>query len=268
VGDRGDDVAGLLPPMSHNLTVSKIRLQKEDFATIPEKDRVLLILAGHTINTIATWIKLLRLATNPSAEGPHEGAANAIQAQIILRSLLGALVEAYEWLSKRGNQPYIRQKYLDKINTHSRESLVILQKHFGKNNLLYNIRNKSAYHYPQDFDVTQAFKQVPESEDFDWLLGNHPLNQVFLSSEAVVSFCVVGHVGEEPADQAFSRIMDEANFVSEHLIRYLSGLMDAIATEHLANLYAAPEQITVSSGTSFASADLEFFMNFAGAESK
>lgn len=252
--------------MSYEITVNKIKLSKEDFELIPKKYRALLFLSGHTINTISTWIKLLRLATNPGREGPEESAANAILAQVILRSLLGSLVEAYEWLGKRGNRPFIRDHYEDKIAIPAKESFAVLQRHFGKNNLLHNIRNKSAYHYPQDDDINKAFVNVPAGEDFDWLLGDHALNQMFLSSEAVVSFCVVGHSGEEGADKAFSRIMDEANFVSVHLVRYLSGLMDAIAVEHLPAAYNAPEKTTITSQTSFVTSALEAFMTFDDVE--
>jgi hypothetical protein len=76
-----------------------------------------------------------------------------------------------------------------------------------------------------------------------------------------MAFCVVGHSGEKEADKAFGKIMDEANFVSEHLIRYLSGLMDAIAKKYLEEQYGAPEPTLVETQTSFGSSTLEFFMN-------
>jgi hypothetical protein len=242
--------------------IRKIKLHRKDFDNIPSKDRALLLLSGHTLNVIATWNKLARYSSNPNPDSEEAKAANAVQSQILLRSLLGALAEAYEWIRGRGNQQFIRTHYASAMSAEAILSFQIVQRRFGKNSLLHSIRNKIAYHYPEDHMVNNAITKMQEDEDCHWLHGDHIFNFVFLSSESAVSFCLIDLSQDSNLEHAFQNVVDESILVSEHLVRYLAALIDAIAIRYLGNRYGYSEEINIDTKMNFNVSRLDYFCKF------
>ena len=71
----------------HKLTFSKAHL-----ATLSAEERAVFIMAGHTLNTLAFWMKLVRRTSNQNPAGPPTSLIEGAQAPIVIRALLGSIV--------------------------------------------------------------------------------------------------------------------------------------------------------------------------------
>ena len=86
------------------IKVYTVPITKADFRKIPSDERALVFVAGHILNQISVFMKLVRFSTSKDPPHPIEGRVSAAQSQLILRCLIGVLVEAWEFIRRPPNQ--------------------------------------------------------------------------------------------------------------------------------------------------------------------
>lgn len=121
---------------------------------------------------------------------------------------------------------------LDKDGTVARDEL---RKHFGRSNLLHNIRNKFSYHFPRADEIKQGFEAVPDDDELprEWYLSEANSNSSYFSSEMAVSFGVISQVQGEPnLVSAFRKLSREVIQVANTLQYFLMPFMRAILLKH------------------------------------
>ena len=187
--------------------IYKIPVTKSQLRTIPTDDRNLLLLASHAVNQLSTLRKVMIFSLNYEFENSLENTLSAGQSQILLRSLVGAMAEAWEMLKRPINQKLIGTDYYNDFGDDGKEVYDRIKKHFGRSNLLHNLRNKFAYHYPEAPELQAAFEDVPEDEDWAWYPSDTINNSFYLASDLVISSGILRLTGETDTQKAFQKIM-------------------------------------------------------------
>ena len=221
------------------VTIQQFHFSKADFKNIPKDDRALMFLAGHGLNGLGVWMKLLRLATNHPDDGSLEFRMSSAQSQMLLRSLCGALVETWEWIKRPDSQRLIGLTYLARMEPEPVEAYAALKKHFGSSGLLHSLRNQSAFHFPHTEHVEKAFCAVAEDEDWSWYPSDTHVNSFYWSCEMVVGHAATQLTGQADSAAAFARIAGDMIIVANNLGDFLSGLLAAVVRSHVP---ARPEQ--------------------------
>jgi hypothetical protein len=137
------------------ITVFRVQISKAQFSAVPREERALLLVAGHILNQVSVLLKLVRFSTCKDPTDPIEARVSAAQSQIILRCLIGVLVEAWEFIRRPVNQKIIGA-YLKDIGDDGRAEYDKLKKHFGNSGLLYKLRNNFVYHYPKPDELEKG----------------------------------------------------------------------------------------------------------------
>src|ERR1700730_673500 len=135
------------------IKVFRIPISKAQLRAIPADERNLLLLASHAVNQISILRKIVIFSLNYESDSEIENTFSAGQSQTILRLLFGALAEAWEMVKRPINQKLIGKDYIGLIKADGRAAYDELKDHFGKSNLLHNIRNFFAYHHPSAHEL-------------------------------------------------------------------------------------------------------------------
>jgi hypothetical protein len=228
------------------ITVYKVPISKAQFSTIPRDERALVLIAGHILNQTSVFLKLMRFSMSKDPPDPIEGRVSAAQSQIILRCLIGVLVEAWE-IRKPINQKIIGT-YQSDLGDDGRTEYDKLKKHFGKSGLLYKLRNNFLYHYPNPEELTKGFDWIPEDEDWEWYLSEANTNSFYFSCELAFGYAIMKATGEPLQIAAFGVVMQEVNRVGDTLPYFLMPLMRAIISKHLGPKILNHQQGTVIKG--------------------
>ena len=147
------------------------------------------------------------------------------------------------------NQKLIGKDYIGIIEADGVAAYDELKKHFGESNLLHQLRNTIAYHYPIAQELEAAFEDVPEDEDWAWYPSDTINNSFYLASDMVISAGVLRVTGEADTDKAFRKVMGVVVPVSNVMTDFFLFLMRAIVTQHLGENILSPRN-----GTKIASA--------------
>jgi hypothetical protein len=163
---------------------------------------------------------------------------------LILRCLVGVIVEAWEFIRRPGNQNVIGS-YLKNVSDDGRASYDKLKKQFGKSGLLYNLRNNFLYHYPKPPALDKAFESIPDDEDWEWYLSETNTNSFYFSCELALGYGIMNATGEADHISAFGTVMQEVMQCANTLPYFLMPIMEAILTRHLGNAILKPQPGTV-----------------------
>jgi len=225
------------------ITVYRVPISKEQFRSIPSAERGLVFVAGHILNQIGVFMKLVRFSTSHTSEDPIESRLSAAQSQLLLRCLIGVLVEAWEFLRRPGNQKIIGiySASIGDVGAASHESL---KKQFGKSGLLHKLRNAFLYHYPKPEQLDAGFDWIPDDEDWDWYLSESNTNSFYFSCELAFGYAIMKNTGEPLHIGAFGTVMQQVMQVANTLPDFLMPLMRAILFKNLGEKILTPQSGT------------------------
>jgi len=214
------------------IKIHKVCISKQQFQALPRDERALVFMAGHILNQISVFMKLVRFSTSKDPVDPIEARCSAAQSQLILRCLVGVLAEAWEFLRRSQNQKIIG-RYLNDIGNDGKTSYAKLKKHFGRSGLLHKLRNNYLYHYPNLQELEKAFEWIPEDEEWEWYLSDANTNSFYFSCELVLGYGIMSATSEPTHIGAFGLVMKEVMDVTNTLPYFLMPLVRAILYKHL-----------------------------------
>ena len=241
------------------IAVHRIRISKDQFQKMEEDERLALILLGHMFNQMGVQFKMLSFSMNNDVESEIEQSVSAAQTHILLRLFLGTLFETWDTINNRIVKQHIWEKYSGITSAAGVSALATLQDHFEKSNILVQIRNNIAYHYPNDKLLKRAFDDTAADEPWDWYLSDKITNSFYFSSDVVVSHSFIPIAGETNVSLAFKKIMGEVGIVVNCVNDFMMALMAAIVSKNF------PDAITkreLAAEISDAPNRREFFIPF------
>jgi hypothetical protein len=171
----------------------QIHLAKKSLAAMPEAERKLLLLLGHAINEINVFQKLVLMSGQGNYTPAIVDYVQAGQTLILMRTLIGKLHEAWDMFHKRVLcDKLVQAEYLPRLDDEATAALSKLKKHFGTRSPLTQIRNGFSFHYRDDEDlVEKSFQEIPDDEEWHFILSNVQGNCFHYASELVVQSAMI-----------------------------------------------------------------------------
>lgn len=212
------------------ITVYRIPISKAEFRRIPREELGLVIVAGHILNQISVFMKLLRFSTSKDPKDPIEGNVSGMQSQLILRSLMGVLAEACVFLEERKS---LIDGYVPAMHKDGQDAYDKLKAHFDRKTLLRLIRHNYLYHYPNAKNVEKAFEAIPDDEPWEWYFSQTNTNSFYFSCELVLGYGLMRQTGEPTPHGAFAVVMARTMELANTMPDFLMRLIEVIIVRYL-----------------------------------
>jgi|SRR5579871_2056470 len=233
------------------MEINRVILTKAKLEELSKTERTLLLLLGHASNEINVFTKILLLMRKENVPSKLMMHAEAGQVFIMLRVLIGKLHEAWMLFKTRAqSDKRIAEKCLVHLPPEAKQSLEVLKKHFGTQSPLTRIRNKVAFHYRDDDDLTEKnFRLLPETDPWEFFLSNNPYHTFFLASEMVLAWSMIGLVpgpgsSDEMSDhEAIAKLIQLVASVSTDILKLFVALMAIIISRSIPDVKMVREQV-------------------------
>jgi hypothetical protein len=247
------------------MELHRIILTKSSLAALPQAERSLLLLLGHASNEINVLSKLILMVRKDAPPSQIAEKVEAGQACVLLRVLVGQLYEAWELFRKRVQaiRP-LHDKYVPLLDASGAAALQNLNRHFGGETPLTKIRNKVAFHYSDDDNLTeQSFLAVANTEPLEFYLTNQVGNSFYHASELIVMssalrIALSGTSNDDAA--AFAKLSDIVINVSRDITELFGQLMGVIMEKCLPDLETQIENHP--DGPQLSTLSLPYFIEF------
>jgi len=232
-------------------------------ASMPEEERVLLLLLGHAANELGVLTKLVILAGNAKETGRFVDYIHSHQTLILLRLLIGKLHETWKLfrINFLESGTGVAKRYRASLGGEVNDAIDDLKRHF-KSSPLTDIRDDSAFHAPSPADIERAFQALPDSELWYFYLAEQGLSFYFASELTVAKVMlskvpVPSHDGTRSPDEvAFTELCQIVHFVSKRM-----GLvLDQCIAEIAAPYFEPPEPVEVRDTVTFPDISLPFYV--------
>jgi hypothetical protein len=219
------------------IDVLQVSLPKDRLSAMPKDERALLFLLGYAANQISLFSKLVIFSSNKVPVNSVEQKLSDAQAQILARTAIGVIAEAWELIHKRFLGTHIGKELEGKLNPAGSEALVTLKRYFGRSNLLTDLRNNVAFHHPYDADMDAGFDAAASDNiwdnDWHWYFAPAMYNSFYFMSEVVVLHAMLNKMGETDILKAHERIMSALKQVAEPMIYLILAINEAILLKRL-----------------------------------
>jgi hypothetical protein len=222
------------------MELHRVILTKRNLVALPEVERSLLLLLGHASNEINVLSKLILMVTRKD-EAPSQIANNveAGQACVLVRVLVGQLHEAWELFKKRvqADRPLF-DKYVPQLDGDGAAALDNLNRHFAAGSPVTKIRNKVAFHYSDDDNLTeQSFQAVADTEPLELYLTTSVGNSFYHASEVIVmSAAIRMATSGDDVEAAFPKLCRIVIDVSRDITELFGQLIAMIVQSGMPNV--------------------------------
>jgi hypothetical protein len=171
--------------MPLSTTVYRIATPKAKLAALGDAERRLLLVLGHAANQISTLQRLTLFSLGN--EWPDEVSDRIAvgRANVTLRLLAGAVWETHLLISKRVEGDKTGAKYLTMLMDGGKECYARLKRERGGEvgELLAELRNDHAFHYPENKAIDEAFNEIPDGESMEVIVSENGDATFFQMSE-------------------------------------------------------------------------------------
>lgn len=173
----------------------KVEISKSILNEIPEREVVFFVQCGNMLNDISMLQKLTIFSMNKAESNETERTAQVLQTMGLLRLQAGKLSEGWELLQKHFFGAKVSKQYTPLFDEQEQGNLKTLKAYFGKTNIIYQIRNEFAFHYPSKDTIVKALKTMPDSEIFEVFLSEHFGNCIFSMSNVLMTSSILKLTG-------------------------------------------------------------------------
>jgi hypothetical protein len=182
---------------------------------MPKQKRTLLLLLGHAENELNALTKMIRFAANGAPSNEIELHAEASQISTLMRLLIGKLNESWEMFRTRFlSNGKVAKQYLLMLEESTLAALERLKGTFGKSDLLSNIRNKYAFHFPPDDAIEASLRNLPDADKWAFFPSDINANSYYHLSESAVSYAMIRSAGLTDSTAAIDMVYDRVVKVS------------------------------------------------------
>ena len=215
------------------IEVFNFPIQKKDIEALPAEDRFAFILAGHALNHLGMWLKLISLASNESPTPTALAHLRSSQSHMLVRQLCSLLYETWIWIKAEQTKRHIETEYLPDCTAKEREAYESLRSKFENSGLLGSLRNRFSSHFPNRTQVEEAFRITPEDADWSAYLSHNMTNSYWCTSEVTVGYGSINLAGAQNPNEGLRIILEECMFISNQMQDFLSAVLRLIMEKHL-----------------------------------
>jgi hypothetical protein len=199
-----------------------LRLSRADVRSIPENERHLLVVVGHSANELTILNKqLLWSLRGSTGEGP-EHLAQLTQMAFVLRTLAGKVYEVQKTLRRDFVCSGIARQWQEGMPVDLSAAIEKIKVYFeNKDNAIRLIRDKYAFHF-DEIRVDDALNAV--SDEFDLYFGEINGNCLYQGPQIVAMVSLLQAAGGDAIEDTLPRISQEVIDVSR-LVLYAANLI-------------------------------------------
>lgn len=191
-----------------------------------------MVVLAHALNEINTLNKLLFFSTRFTQEPLWIAHAQAAQALILARPLVGKLNETWVVLQKGYFGTKLSKVYSPLLESSATEALSFLKTYFSRANLINEVRNSFAFHY----SLEHAKTDIPDDsspDDLATYLHETNGNSLYYFAEYLMSKALIEAISPSNPEAAVGTLLDEMSNVIGHLNEFVQGLMFVILDKYI-----------------------------------
>jgi len=234
------------------LVLNTLQLPRDRLAAMPANERGVLLLFGHISNEInlISKVSYFALQTYIGQKEPVL-AAQFCQCLLFERLWAGKVHEAWvRFKDQFEADPAIRSKYMQKLEERCGDAEKRINKYFGKTNMITELRNSLAFHYPDSQELEESFQTLSGQRVWYWYIpeGQEPTNTFFHASEIAAAVATFRTTNLDSFSAAAKKVFDEVMEISNLVNKVIGAAISMIYDERLAD--------TATRGPDFEVADL------------
>ena len=221
------------------MKVYEIPISRQQLDSIPADERLFFIQIGHLANELSTLNRLLLFASRTSGTTELERWARNSQALLLVRLCSGKLFEGWQMLQRDYFGSKLSKEYDRFLDESGKNSLTEIKRYFSKNNLIKDIRDNFAFHYPSD-DLQNQLQRTENTGTLYIYLGYAHGNSFYSFADVLVGSAMLSKVQGADPEQAMDALFAEPinaikwflGFIGSCMIilveRYLGATLDAL----------------------------------------
>jgi len=186
--------------------------------------------------------------------------AQNFQSLFIARLFGGKLREAWEALEKFYFRNKLSKRYDAELSPEGTRGLAQLKKYFSGKNILYDLRNRFAFHY--DAPAEEITTKIDETDEGSLVvyLAEDVGNSLYSFADLLVNQVMVDAIAPGDLQKGLDRLFEEMLAVSRSFLDFIGGCMMAIADQHLGPSFAKAEVVNILEPTEFDKVSLPYFL--------
>lgn len=187
----------------------KVTIPKSKLDTMPKEEQVFLIQISRLLNELNVLNKCVIFSHGPTKPlSKAESNAQVFQALFFIRMLAGKLHEGWKVIQRDFLGKEYSRKYMEVFSQEGKDSLADLKRYFGRENVIYFIRNKFASHYDAE-KIEEELNQVAQNEVLDIYISEHLGNCLYSFGEVMVNRAILKYINSSNLQQAMNRLVEE-----------------------------------------------------------
>jgi hypothetical protein len=191
------------------MKLSKINIPKVKLDTLPKEEQILFVQLGRLLNELNILQKCAIFSRERTVSvSEAERRAQIFQTLFFIRMLAISLNEGWEMLRRDFFGKKLSRKYDEALSEESRDSLSNLKKYFGKENLVYFVRNQFAAHYLGE-QIEKEIGQISQNEALYMYISGQLGNCLFSFAEVMVNRAILNYIDASNSQEAMHRLVEQ-----------------------------------------------------------
>jgi len=187
----------------------KAEFSKKHLDQLPKEEKVFFVQLTHLLDELSILSKCVIFVSN-AIEGKQgvEKTAQRMQALFFIRILAGKIYEGWQMFRASYFSSQLSQKYDKLLSNSASESIGKLKRYFDRSNLIYEIRNKYAFHYDRE-NVENQLNCITQDETLSILISEHQGNNLFAFSDTIINSSILNSINPNDQQKAMDTFVEE-----------------------------------------------------------
>jgi hypothetical protein len=243
------------------MEVYEIPISEKQLDSIPAEERIFFIQIGHLANELSTLNRLLLFVSNSNGATDLERRARNSQALLLVRLCSGKLFEGWQMLLRDYFGSKLSKEYDPLLDESGRNSLTEIKRYFSKSNLIKDIRDNFAFHYP----AADLRKQLQRTNDNDTLyiyLGHAHGNSFYSFAVVLVGSTMLSKVQGADPQKAMDTLFGDPINAIRWFLDFIGSCMIILVEKYLGTSLEAltPNTIEVLDAKRWKDVHIPFFL--------
>lgn len=189
------------------MKISMLKIPKAALNNVDENELLFYIMMGHLSNEITVLEKILFLSAASNSENQILRTINNSHIILISKLIAGKLNEGWKLLNQSFFNSPLSKIIESELPEPGKNSLRELKQYFNRANLIRNLRNEFAFHFPVDI-VKNELLQTENTDILEIVVteGDEPF---FIYSEELVMKAILNRIDASNVEKALETFLKE-----------------------------------------------------------
>ena len=214
------------------MKIYQIPILKEKLDSVPANERLFFIQIGHLANELSTLNRLLLFVSHSTGTTELERWAKNSQALLLVRLCSGKLFEGWQMLQRNYFGSKLSKEYDGLLDESGKNSLAEIKRYFSKNNLIKEIRDNFAFHYPSD-DLKNQLQRIKDTGTLYIYLGYAHGNSFYSFADVLVGSAMLSKVQGADPQQAMDTLFADPIDAIKWFLDFIGSCMIILVEKYL-----------------------------------